>query len=68
MKKESAELSNITSLRPLLSLVLLLFSSFLAPFLFSNTHLKKEKSVLASSITVLLTSDSEIEFSDSDGN
>ena len=54
IKKQVAELSNITSFLPLLSLLLLLFSCCLAPFSFFNTHLKKEKSVLASSITILL--------------
>ena len=43
IEKQSAELSNVTNLLPLLSLVLLLFSSFLVPFIFSNIHLKKRK-------------------------
>ena len=54
IKKQAAELFNISSLLPLLYLLLLLFISFLAPFVFSNTHLKREKSVLASSISILL--------------
>ena len=43
MKKQAAELSNITSLLHLLSLLLLPFSCFLVAFVFSNTYLKKEK-------------------------
>ena len=45
IKKKAAELCNITSLLPSLSLLLLLFSSVLVPFVFSNIHLKKKKKV-----------------------
>ena len=40
IKKQAAELSNITGLLPLLFLLLLVLVPFLAPFIFLNIHLK----------------------------
>ena len=55
VKKQAAELTNITSLLPLLFLLLLLFSCFLVAF-FIRYILKKRKSVLTSSVSILLIS------------
>ena len=43
IEKQAVELTNITSLLPLLSFFYFFLTLFLAPFVFSNTHLKKGK-------------------------